>query len=1096
MDNTILMFKKTQLHMLYNTIKRIFLINLICLSLISQSFAQGSTSASITGIITEYEGAPLPGATIQAIHTPSGTRYGAVSRENGRYTIPGMRVGGPYTMIISFIGFETKEIQNITLRLNQTFTLNESLRYESLELQSIEVIALKDQMLNSDKKGTSTSIDRESINTLPTLSRSVTDFTRLTPQSSGTSFAGQDQKAINFSLDGSIFNNTFGLTGSIPGAPTNSTPISLDAIEEIQVDIAPYDVTQGGFTGAGINAVTRSGDNEFRGSVFYNTRNEKFVGTNARGTEVVTADFNVNQFGFRLGGPIIKDKLFFFISAESERRSDPNSPFIASAPGRSGANVTRVEKSDMDNLRGFLIDNYDYDPGLYEDYNLEAISDKFLIKLDYNINQNHKLSARFNMLESSLERPVARTSLGFGGRNQNLFSLNFANSNYNLNDNIYSTIIELNSSFDNKYSNNLKVGYTANRNFRDWNGGNFPAVDILQDGRNYISFGTDLLSPNRGLNSETWQFQNNFTVYYDNHTITAGVNFEAHNFEYTFTPTYFGHYVYNSLDDFYRDANGEEVELRRFQRSFSGLPGGQIPTAITKASIASAYIQDVINVTNKFKITAGIRLDVPFYGNTAERNLEAETLDFFKPNGEQITIRTDRLPSPQYMWSPRMGFNWDVTGDRTFQIRGGSGLFSGRPIYINISNMINSNGILQGQIREDFTTNFPFNPSVNAYTPVNPGAPTNYDLSYIEPEFRNPQVWRSNIGIDKDLFNGWVFTLEGLYTKQVSDLLFYESNLRTPSRTLAGPDNRLIYGGSDEENRINPNISNATVLTNTDKGYAYSLTSQVTKSFTRGFYAMAAYNYAVAKNMVDGNTQHFLSYENIHSVNGGNFPNLGYSLDDQRHRVIGSLSYKTEYGRKKNVGSSFALFYEARNQGVASYVYNGDANGDQIAGNDLIFVPTTEQLLDMQFQPLTVNGQVFTAQDQRVMFDQFIQQDNHLSSRRGEYAVRHGVQLPMVGRLDVSFAQEFHFFVKDRRNTLQIRADIFNFTNMINNKWGVGKIIVNEAPISIVDIDDLTNTPTYQLNINNGGLPERSFLRSANIGDVWQMQLGVRYIFN
>jgi hypothetical protein len=469
--------------------------------------AQGVTSAGMTGLITDDMDEPLPGATIQAVHTPSGTSYTMVTQTNGRFTIPNMRTGGPYRVEVSFIGFETKVYENINLALGQRYVLNTKMRDEDFELDAVVVAGFKDNLLNDERTGAATTINRESLTTMPTLSRSVQDFTRLTPQSNGESFAGQDPKAINFSLDGSIFNNAFGLSGSIPGAPTNSTPISLDAIEEIQVNIAPYDVTQGGFTGAAINAITRSGDNEFRGSAFITNRNERLVGSNARGTEVVTSDFNVQQYGFRLGGPIIKNKLFFFVSAESERRSDPNSPFVASAPGRTGANVTRVLQSDMDELRNFLVSNFDYDPGLYEDYNLPTVSDKFLIKFDYNINENHHLSARFNTLISSRDRPVARTSLGFGGRNQNLFSLNFQNSNYLLNDNIYSGIIELNSSFGNRFSNELRFGLTSNRNFRSWEGGDFPMVDILQDGRNYITFGTDLLSPNRALNSDVWQMQ-------------------------------------------------------------------------------------------------------------------------------------------------------------------------------------------------------------------------------------------------------------------------------------------------------------------------------------------------------------------------------------------------------------------------------------------------------------------------------------------------------------------------------------------------------------------------------------------------------------
>ncbi|WP_076502441.1 TonB-dependent receptor [Belliella pelovolcani] len=1078
-------------NLIYHTLS----ISFFCLFLLpALSIAQGVTTGSMSGLVKDDLGEPLPGATIQAIHTPSGTQYNMVTQQNGRYTISGMRTGGPYEVTVSFIGFEPRVFKNISLRLGQRYVLNVDMDEEGIELEGVLIEGRKDPLLNDEKTGASTTINREAITTMPTLSRSVQDFTRLTPQSSGESFAGQDPKAINFSLDGSVFNNSFGLTGSIPGAPTESTPISLEAIEEIQVNIAPYDVTQGGFTGAAINAITRSGDNEFRGSAFINNRNQRLVGTNARGSEVVTEDFNVQQYGFRLGGPIIKNKLFFFVSGESERRSDPNSPFVAAAPGRTGANVTRVQQSDMDQMRGFLIDNFGYDPGAYEDYNLPTISDKFLLKLDYNINDNHKLSARFNTLLSSRDRPVARTSLGFGGRNQNLFSLNFQNSNYLLNDDIYSGIVELQSNFGGKFSNELRFGLTSNRNSRTWGGGDFPMVDILEGGRNYMSFGTDLLSPNRGLDSDTWQFQNNFTAYLNNHTITAGVNFEYFNFRYTFTPTYFGHYVYNSLDDFYRDVAGEEVELRRFQRQFSALPDGSVPTAVTQAYIASAYVQDEINVTDNLKVTLGLRLDVPFYGQTAERNLQVENLNFQKPNGEPISIRTDRLPEPQFMWSPRFGFNWDVLGDRSFQVRGGSGLFSGRPIYVNISNMVNTNGVLQGQIREDNTTNFPFNPDVNAYIPSNGGAPETYDLAYIDPGFRNPQVWRTNIGIDKELFGGIIGTFEGIYSQQVSDLLFYDSNLRPSSRNLAGPDNRPLYGFGDEENRLNQNITNAVVLDNTNQGYAYSLTFQLQKNFYNGLHAMAAYNYAVAKNMVDGNTQHFLSYENIAAVRGSNYPDLGFSLDDQRHRLISSMGYRKEY--KDKFASSISIFYELRNQGVASYVYNTDINGDLIVGNDLLFVPTASQLAEMQFEPLTINGSTFSASDQRAAFNQFIEQDPHLSTRRGMYAVRNGVQFPVVGRLDLSFMQEFFVNINGKRNTLQVRADIFNFTNMINNNWGVGQIITNETPIGIVNIDPVTNVPTYQLNPSSQTLELESFTRTANIGDVWQMQLGLRYIFN
>lgn len=1057
------------------------------------AIAQSTTTSGLEGLVTTEDDLPLPGAHIVAVHTPTNTNYSATTHNDGRFVMRGMRVGGPYRVTISFIGFADLVYDNITLRLGTNFRLNAIMREEGIKVQEVEVTGRRGDAINEDRQGTATNINRETLEEMPTLSRSIEDFTRFTPQSSGNSFAGQDPKAVNFTVDGAILTNAFGLDGSIPGASTNSTPISLDAIEEIQVNLSPYDVTQGGFVGAGINAVTRSGDNQIRGSVFSNIRNERMVGNRARNTEVVTDEFNVNQIGFRVGGPIIKDKLFFFISGEMENRLDPGTSFVSDS-GQEGENVTRVRTEDLQNLRNTLIDRFGYDPGEWQGYSLPTNSHKILAKIDYNINSAHNLSVRFSMMESSQGRLNARTSLGFGGRNMNLFSMNFQNSNYLLNDNFYSGTAELNSVIGEKFYNNITVGFTQQTNFRSWEGGNFPAVDILENGRNYISFGTDLLSPNRALTSNILQFQDNFKIYLEGHTITTGVNFEYFSFDYTFNPTFFGHYVYNSLDDFYNHIDGEQVELRRFQQTYSGLPDGGIPTARTEAYIASAYIQDEWDASRTLKITGGVRLDIPFYGNTAPRNTAVEDLTFSTPDGETFGIRTDRLPEPQFMFSPRAGFNWDVKGDGSLQLRGGSGLFTGRPVYINVSNMINSNGLTLGQVREDNTTNFAFSPDVDTHVPVDPGEPDSFDLAYISPNFRNPQVWRSNIGVEAPLFGGILGSIEAVYTRQISDILFYESNLRAPSENLSGPDNRPLYGFSDDANRINPNITNATVMDNTNQGYSYSLTAQLTKSFDNGLGLMAAYNYAVAKNIADGNTQHFLSYENIHSVAGGNFPQLGFSLDDQRHRIIAMLSYGKSYAQDK-MSSSISMFFELGNQGVFSYVYNGDANGDLVAGNDLIYIPTLQEVEGMQFAELELNGVIYSAEQQRDQFNQLIDQDRHLSSRRGDYAQRHGAQMPLTGRLDLSFQQNFHFKVKEKKNTLQFRFDIINLTNLINRNWGVGWVPSNDAPITIVDIDE-SNVPTYQLNAVRGELPTESYVRSANILDVWQLQFGVRYTFN
>jgi hypothetical protein len=1078
--------------MIHDLLKFCCLTVLILLITTYTSIGQSTTSSSMTGKVVDDQGEPLPGAHVIATHLPSGTKYNSITRIDGRFDLQGMRIGGPYEVYVSFVGFEAQRFKDIQLRLGQKYELNITLSV-GVELDVVEVNARTGSLISEDKSGASTNIGMEAIETMPTITRSIQDFSRMTPQSSGTSFAGQDQKAINFTVDGAILTDAFGISGSLPGAATNSNPITMEAIEEIQVNISPYDVTQGGFVGAGINAVTRSGDNTVKGSVFSNIRNQSMVGTRAIDSRVQTDNFSVNQTGFRIGAPIVKNKLFIFMAGELETRTDPATSFLANESGVSGGNVTRVERSDLEQVRSTLIDRFGYDPGRFQDFTLPTNSRKFFAKVDWNMNSDHTLSIRFNLMESLFARPPATTSFGFGGRHSNLFSMAFENSYYTLNDNFYSGIAELNSKFGNRYTNNFTVGYTAQRNFRSWEGGDFPAVDILRDGRNYISFGTDILSPNRALNSDIFQLQNNFKAYFKGHTVTAGVNIESFNFAYTFTPAYFGQYVFNSLDDFYDATNGQSVSLRRFQRSFSGLPGGGVPTAITRATTYSVYLQDELYAIERLKVTAGVRLDVPTYGNTAIQNEDVSQLVFRRPDGADFNINTGQLPAAQLMWSPRIGFNWDVTGDRKFQIRGGTGLFTGRPIYINISNMVNSNGLTLGQVRADNTSEFPFDPDVNAHIPSNAGQPDSYDLSYIDPNFRNPQVWRSNLGVEKVLFWGIIGSVEGIYTRQVNDLLFYESNLRPPTSTLNGPDNRPLYGFSDSANRINPNVTNATVMSNTDQGYAYNITFQLAKEFNKGFSAMVAYNYGVAKNIADGNTQHFLSYENIHSVAGGNFPTLGFSLDDRRHRFISSLSYGKAY-KKDKYKTNVTMFFDWSNQGVFSYVLNGDANGDLVAGNDLMYVHTEDEIAQMNFEPLVLNGTTLSAEEQRALYNAYIQQDRHLRSRRGDYAQRHGSQLPMTGRLDFSVQQDINFNVKKRKNTVQLRVDIINLTNLINRNWGVGYTFLNDAPLTITSIDQNQN-PTYQLNPVGNSIAQQSFARTATITDVWQMQIGARYIF-
>ena len=1068
-------------------------------------FAQ-ATSATILGLVTDANGEPLIGATVVATHTPSGTMYGNVTREDGRFTLPSVRIGGPYTVKVSYTGFQDEEQTGITLSLNQTLRLNFALK-EGVDLQAVEVVVDRNEIMSAARTGASTNIKKEVINTLPTFSRGLNDFIRLTPQStsssvasttgSGSSFSGQDSRFNNLTIDGSIFNNSFGLASG-PGGQTNSTPISLDAIDEIQVNIAPFDVRQGGFTGAGVNAVTRSGTNKFEGSAFYNIRNQSLIGTKIDGEDVFSEridngslKFNIQQTGFRVGGPIIKNKLFFFVNGEFERRLDPATTYVAfrdeATTPAADPFVTRVRASSMDSLRTFLSDKYGYNAGEYENYDLQTYSDKALVKLDYNINANHRASIRYNYLRSFRD-VLASNSGSFSGRSGNNFAMNFSNSNYIINNDIHSVIAEVNSVFGSKMSNAFQVGFTANRDYRTSGGGIFPLVDILEEGRNYTTFGYEPFTPNNRLDTDTWQVQNNTTFYAGAHTITAGINFEAFEFRNTFTPTYYGQFVYNSLADFYAAANGDQsVELRRYQLTYSALEGGALPTATTQARQLGVYLQDEIDLLeNRLRLTAGVRVDVPFFAQTALNNPAVDTLNF--AGGARYS--TSQLPDAQIMFSPRLGFNWDVKGDRSLQVRGGTGIFSGRPAFVWISNQVGNNGILTGSLRQDNTTAYPFTTDVTAYIPDNPTTPSSYNLALTDPNFKWPQVWRSNIAIDVKLPFNLVGSIEALYSQTLNNVMYNDVNQTQPIGTFSGADDRPYFGTTQNDRRLNTQITDAMLLFNTGEGYSYSITPKLERQFKNGWYAMIAYNFAAAKDLISAGSIAYSSWRDNFSVTGNNTPDLAFSNNDQRNRFIGAASYRLEYA---NIGATtFSLFFQSGNQGRFSFAYNGDMNSDGLQSNDLMYIPTdatdANQIL---FQDIT-NGP--TAAEQAAAFETFIVNNEYLSSRRGQYAERNGVLLPWLTTIDLSVQQEVFVTVKDRRHTLQFRWDVSNFGNLLNSNWGNGFRTVNRTPLQFRE-RNANGQAVYRFNQVAGEFPTEAIGTRTDLDDVWQMQFGVRYIF-
>jgi len=1065
--------------------------------------AQGVTSGSITGTVTDPQNQPVPGATVVALHEPSGSRYEGVSRADGRFTILGMRVGGPYTVTATLSGFQPKPQREVIVNLGTATDLVLSLSNVAVS-EEVTVTAQSSDVFSSARTGAATTVARQALMTLPTISDRLNDFTRLTPQYTGGpfggAFGGQDNRLNNITVDGSYFNNSFGLSGQ-PGDRTGVAPISIAAIEEIQVNVAPYDVRQGNFVGAGVNSVTRSGGNEFRGSAYYWFRDDSLVGTEAKGLTVNPGTFEFDKYGGWLSGPVLKDKLSFFLSFEDETDKRPGTTFRANAGGEAvQGSTTRVLASDLDALGSYLNTNFQYDTGPYADYSDETPARRYLAKLNYNLNDRNKISVRYNQLDSITDVLASTSSsLGFGGRNGNTNALNYQNSNYQILEDIKSVIGEWNSVIGPNKANTLIVGYTTQDESRASRGEFFPMVDVLQSGLTYTTFGFEPFTPNNELRYKTFQLQDNFTWNRGNHAFTFGASAERYESENVFFPGSQSAYVYSSLADFYTDANDylanpnrttSPVTLRRFDLRWMNIPGLDKPVQPLEVWYTGIYAQDEWQASPRIKVTYGLRLDVPIFGDTGFANADADQLTFRDETGGGVQYESGKLPDANILWSPRVGFNWDLDGARNTQIRGGTGVFTGRPAYVWISNQIGNTGVLTGSVRNDNTRLRPFNPDPDAYKPTNvTGAPAaSYNLALTDADFKFPQVWRSNLAIDRKLPGGWIGTAEAIYSKDVNGVYYINANLPAAQTSFVGADNRPRW----TSNRIHANISDATVLKNQNEGYAYNLALSLQKSFRQGF-LRAAYSYSQSRNTVDaGSIANGSWFGNAQSGDPNN-PGVAYSAHG--HRAFLAGSYRLDY--LKFGATTFSFFFEGISQGNASYVYASDLNGDGGFNNDLIYIPRDES--EMNFSAFTAGGRTFTAAEQAAAWNSYIAQDSYLSQHQGEYAERNGVVLPMVWRLDFSVAQDLFRDIGGRRHALQLRADFLNFSNLLSSDWGVGQRLVAGGPLS----QPLTNPgvdaqgrATYRLRVVNNQLLSKSLESTSTLNDVYRIQFSLKYSFN
>jgi outer membrane receptor protein involved in Fe transport len=1083
-----------------------FFVTLMLVFISSVVFSQGVTTASMQGLVTDNSAETLPGANVVAVHTPSGTRYGAVTNMEGRFVLPNIRVGGPYTVTISYVGFEDRVIEGINLALGQNFNINAVLT-DGLDLEAVEVLAGRGGILDADRTGASLNIGSDKINSLPTVTRSVSDFTRLTPQSNGNAFAGTSSRFNNFTIDGNIYNNNFGL-GSAQFAGGN--PVSLDAIEEIQVNLAPFDVRQGGFTGAGVNAITRSGDNTFRGSAYYFLRNDQMQGTKIGDDFIPQNDAKNEIRGFRLGGPIIKDKLFFFVNYETESELRPSILRRAARDGETpdGLFISRVPLSEANFVRNQLRSLYDYDAGAPDSYPFASEQTRLNVRLDYNINNNNKLTVRYNDYSAFTDVPTNGNSIRYiqtRFRNTNrtgIEGINFRNANYTNDRNVKSFVAELNSRIGNNMSNQLNIGYTAITDpKRGIPGGQaFPFVEVLEpdDAGNllyYMSMGNELFTVGNLLENNILNITNNFSLFKGKHTYTFGGNFEYMTFDNAFNPVFNGFYRFNSYDNFVESVinRNPNVYPDAFAKGFALDGSTTPPTDNTKFGQLGFYVQDEYQVNSRLKVTGGLRVDLPFYPIDIPQNelLNDLSKTLTDPDGNTFAPDVSVFPKVNPLFSPRVGVNWDVKGDRTFVVRGGTGVFSGRIPFVWLSNQVNGSGVIRGgyglEGQEVVDAGITFNPDVTAWNPENPGQTLSNELNLTDRNFKLPQVWRTNFGIDKQLPFGILGTFDLIYSRDVTTPIANNLVLRNPEGTFTGPDQRPFWinqpGLTGYSN--DPDFRNVFYLTNANRAADYiAATVSLEKSFTNGFYTSVAYTLSRARDLdAAGGSQAVSLWPSTVQVDRNN-PELGFAGHDQPNRMIANLAYNTK-------NTTISLFYEGGNAGRWSYAYAGNF-GD--ASNRLMYVPNRGS--ELQFEEFTLEDVVYTPQLQAQLLDAYIDQDAYLSSKRGQIVDRNGAVRPWVHTFDLSFIQRVDV-TKDEKNRLEFRLDFMNVGNLLNSDWGVPQIEWQRNPLNYRG-RTADNQPIYRITTNPGtnSIVNETFRSSTSIANVWRMQVGIRYTFN